>query len=315
MPSNTPDDADLENTDVDEPDSGDGFSKSDLVEPDAAGSDALDSDAAESEAVPAKTVKTAKSDALAKPSGKAGKAGKTATASVAAAPEAKQPAAQPKSATQTESKSDSISLTISTSLLKKIGVGVVAVALIALLGVGIWLAVDKVRESGDASRQLSAFDEAKAASDKFVTALVSTSNADKAGGYKEILGPLSTGDLRTRLEKERVDTEKSVADLKLKVSSKILVSSVESFNTDSAKTLVMAEVTGTSAQLPSGASNLMVFRLDLSKVDGKWLVSKFDGPPGSRNGQIDPNQSLPGASPTAPATTPAPAPPATTPAG
>lgn len=189
-----------------------------------------------------------------------------------------------------------ISLTISKSLLKKVAAGVVVVALLAVVGVGVWQWVSK-------SRELAAFDEAKTASNTFVTALVSTSNADNAGNYKDILGPLATGDLRTRLEKDRADTEKNVADLKLKVSSKILVSAVETFSADSAKTLVMAEVTGTSAQLPTGASNLMVFRIDLSKVDGTWLVSKFDGPPGSRNGQIDPSQSLPGASTTTPAPT------------
>lgn len=183
--------------------------------------------------------------------------------------------------------SGQISLTISKSLIYKVLAVLAVVAVVVVIAVGAWQLVEK-------NRRLAAFDDVKAASDTFVTALVSTTNAANAGSYKEKLGPLSTGDLRDRLEKERADTEKSVADLRLQVTSKILVSAVESFDNDSAKALVMAEVTGTSAKLPSGASNLMVFRLDLQKVNGSWLVSKFDGPPGSKNGQIDPSQSLPG---------------------
>lgn len=254
--------------------------------------DATESEA-EAEAAPVEQPTPAKpSAAAAKPRGKAAKP-RTTTAAKTAKPA---PADSGKSESSTGG--NDISLTISKTMLKKVAVGVVVIALLAVVGVGVWQWVSK-------SRQLATFDEAETASNAFVTALVSTSNADNAGNYKDILGPLATGDLRTRLEKDRADTEKNVADLKLKVSSKILVSAVESFTAESAKTLVMAEVTGTSAQLPTGASNLMVFRLELSKVDGKWLVSKFDGPPGSRNGQIDPSQSLPGASTT---TTPAPAP-------
>ncbi len=208
-------------------------------------------------------------------------------------------AAEDSAATSPES--GQVSLTVSKALLKKIVAVVVAVALIALIGVGIWQWIDK-------SRQLSAFDDVQSSSNTFVTALVSTMNSENTGNTKDILGPLTTGDLHNRMSQERKDTEKSVSDLKLKVTSKVLVSAVESFDTKNAKSLVMAEVTGTSATLPSGAANLMVFRLDLSKVDGKWLVSKFDGPPGSRDGRIDPSQSLPGAGGATPSATPTPTP-------
>lgn len=77
-------------------------------------------------------------------------------------------------------------------------------------------------------------------------------NADNAGNSKELLGPLSTGELRQRLEQERADTEQNVESLKIEVSSKISVVAVETVDTDTAKTVVMAEVTGRSVKLPPG---------------------------------------------------------------
>ncbi|WP_035717216.1 hypothetical protein [Gordonia terrae] len=205
-----------------------------------------------------------------------------------------------------------ISFTVTGRGIKKVLAAVVALALVALVAFLGWRAYDLQREA-------DAFAESKVASADFVTKLVTTLNADNAGNSKELLGPLSTGELRTRLEQERADTEANVESLNIEVSSTISVVAVETVDADTAKTVVMAEVTGRSVKLPSGGTSLMVFRLDLSKEDGKWLVSKVDGPPGSPSGQIDPSQSLPGAG-GAPAPQPSPAPqpapqPAPAPAG
>lgn len=192
------------------------------------------------------------------------------------------------------------SLTVTASGIKRALGALVVVALIAAVGFLGWRTYTLQSEA-------TAFADAKTASAEFVTKLVTTLNADNAGNSKELLGPLSTGELRKRLEQERADTEQNVEALKIEVSSKISVVAVETVEADSAKTVVMAEVTGRSVKLPTGGTSLMVFRLDLDKEDGKWLVSKVDGPPGSPSGQIDPSQSLPGAG-GAPAPQPSPAP-------
>lgn len=214
----------------------------------------------------------------------------------------------------TESAKDSsdrreISFTVTGGGIKKVLAAVVAVALVALVAFLGWRAYDLQREA-------DAFADSKTASADFVTKLVTTLNAANAGNSKELLGPLSTGELRTRLEQERADTEANVESLNIEVSSTISVVAVETVDADSAQTVVMAEVTGRSVKLPNGGTSLMVFRLDLSKEDGKWLVSKVDGPPGSPSGQIDPSQSLPGAGGApAPQPSPQPAAPAPAPAG
>ncbi|TYQ10168.1 UNVERIFIED_ORG: Mce-associated membrane protein [Gordonia westfalica J30] len=192
------------------------------------------------------------------------------------------------------------SLTVTASGIKRALGALVVIALIAAVGFLGWRTYTLQSEA-------DAFADAKTASADFVTKLVTTLNAENAGNSKELLGPLSTGELRKRLEQERADTEQNVEALKIEVSSKISVVAVETVDKDSAKTVVMAEVTGRSVKLPTGGTSLMVFRLDLSKEDGQWLVSKVDGPPGSPSGQIDPSQSLPGAG-GAPAPQPSPAP-------
>ncbi|WP_439029169.1 hypothetical protein [Gordonia terrae] len=198
------------------------------------------------------------------------------------------------------------SFTVTGNGIKKLLAAVLAIALVALVGFLGWRAYDLQREA-------DAFADSKTASADFVTKLVTTLNAANAGNSKELLGPLSTGELRDRLEQERADTEANVESLNIEVSSTISVVAVEAVAADTAKTVVMAEVTGRSSKLPNGGTSLMVFRLDLSKEDGKWLVSKVDGPPGSPSGQIDPSQSLPGGGASAPqqpqqAPQPAPAP-------
>ncbi len=190
-----------------------------------------------------------------------------------------------------------VSFTITGSgLLKALAalIGIALVAGVALLGWGYH----------QQSQRIAAFDETKVASEKFVQTLVTTLNSDNAGNSKELLGPLSTGDLRKRLEQDRQATEQNVQSLKIEATATIKSSSVQDVTTDSAHTVVMAEVRGTSTNVPNGATNLMIFLLALSKENGKWLVASVDGPPGANGTTIDPNQSLPG---TGGAATPVPA--------
>lgn len=208
-----------------------------------------------------------------------------------------------------------ISFTVTGRGLLRALAAVVGVALV----VGIaWLGWSHHQQSG----RLAAFDETKSASEKFVQTLVTTLNTDNAGNSKELLGPLSTGDLRKRLEQDRAATEQNVQSLKIEATSTIKSSSVQDFTTETAHTVVMAEVRGTSTNVPNGATNLMIFLLELRKVDGQWLVATVDGPPGSASGAVDPSQSLPGtggapsAAPGQPAPVPAtPAPAPATPTG
>ncbi|MGW0036026.1 hypothetical protein [Gordonia sp. NPDC003376] len=208
---------------------------------------------------------------------------------------------EPAPATKKENREFSITLS-GRALWRALGV-IVVIALAAAVGVLGWLVYQ-----GDQKR--SAFDDSKQVSEDFVTRLVTTINPGNTDKYKEILGPLSTGDLRKRLEQDRADTEQNSQALAIEATSKIVSSSVESVDTDAAKTTVMAEVSAKSANVPNGETRLMIFMLDLTKVDGQWLVSEFSGPPGStKSGIVDPSQSLPGqGQSTAPTTTPAPTP-------
>ncbi|MFT4124777.1 MAG: hypothetical protein QM662_00910 [Gordonia sp. (in: high G+C Gram-positive bacteria)] len=200
--------------------------------------------------------------------------------------ESPKPAAAPRAVAGKRSREISITLSLR-SVLRALG----ALAVIAVLvGVGV-LGWAYHRDQ----QRLAAFDDAKSVSEEFVTRLVTTINPGNADKYKEILGPLSTGDLRQRLEQDRADTERNTEALAIAATSKILSSSVTSVDRDSATTTVMAEVTGRSAQVPAGETRLMIFVLDLRNVDGSWLVAEFSGPPGStRSGVVDPSQSLPG---------------------
>ncbi|WLP90431.1 hypothetical protein [Gordonia sp. NB41Y] len=214
---------------------------------------------------------------------------------------------EPEPAPVTKKEGREFSITLSGRSLRRALGAIVVIALVVAVAVLGWLVYQ-----GD--QRQSAFDDSKQVSEDFVTRLVTTINPGNTDKYKEILGPLSTGDLRKRLEQDRADTEQNSQALAIEATSKIVSSSVESVDDDTAKTTVMAEVTAKSANVPNGETRLMIFMLDLSKVDGQWLVSEFSGPPGStKSGIVDPSQSLPGQGQSAaPTTTPAPGP---TPAG
>ncbi|GAA1482937.1 hypothetical protein GCM10009624_33770 [Gordonia sinesedis] len=196
-----------------------------------------------------------------------------------------------------------ISVTISARSVLRTVAALIVVA--ALVGVGIlgWRYY--------AERQkLDAFADSKAASSAFAQKLVPLMNADSVGTMKDVLGPLSTGEFRDRLARESDDTQKAVRDLNIKGATPTIKSvSVQSFDTDSASTAVLVEVTGQSSIAPSGGKDLMLVWLELNKQDGKWLVSKLSGAQAGlgpqQGGGAEP---APAPSPPAPAPAPAPVP-------
>ncbi|MAU81119.1 hypothetical protein ACIGKQ_00620 [Gordonia sp. NPDC062954] len=164
-----------------------------------------------------------------------------------------------------------ISLTFTTAGLAKVLAVVVVIAAVmgvALLGWGYY----------QERQRLDAFDGSKAASEEFVTKLVSTMTKDGVGNMKELLGPLSTGEFRQHLEQQQSDTAQAVEQLNLQDAQSAVKSvSVETFDTDSARTAVLMEVSGKSAIAPEGGKSLMLLWLDLRHEDGRWLVSELSG--------------------------------------
>ncbi|MFW0787121.1 hypothetical protein AAFP35_21700 [Gordonia sp. CPCC 206044] len=187
-----------------------------------------------------------------------------------------------------------ISLTFTTGGLAKVLAAVLAIAVVVgvvVLGWGYY----------DQRARLAAFDDSKAASQEFSIKLVSTMNTDNVGSMKELLGPLSTGEFRKHLEQEQSDGQKAVKELDVKATPTVKSVSVENFDSETAKTSVLMEVTGTSTLAPKGGKELMLIWLNLRNVDGKWLVEKLDGAqagigePQGQQGQQ--NQSAPAPAP------------------
>ncbi|MXP21159.1 hypothetical protein GIY30_07300 [Gordonia sp. HNM0687] len=172
---------------------------------------------------------------------------------------------------QKSSQPRQISLTFTTAGLTKVLAAVVAIAAVvgvALLGWGYY----------QERQRLDAFDASKAASEEFVTKLVGTMTKDGVGSMKELLGPLSTGEFREHLEQQQSDTAEAVEQLNLQDAQSTVKSvSVETFDTDSARTAVLMEVSGKSAIAPEGGKSLMLLWLDLREEDGRWLVSELSG--------------------------------------
>lgn len=189
-----------------------------------------------------------------------------------------------------------ISLTFTTAGLAKVLAVVIVIAVVvgvALLGWGYY----------QERQRLDAFDGSKAASEEFVTKLVSTMTKDGVGSMKELLGPLSTGDFKQHLEQQQSDTAQAVEQLNLQDAQSAVKSvSVEAFDTDSARTAVLMEVSGKSAIAPEGGKSLMLLWLDLRHEDGRWLVSELSG------AQAGIGEEQGGASGAQPAPSPAPAP-------
>lgn len=232
-----------------------------------------------------------------------GKSRRKATDDAATAPTV-EPAVPATAAT--EPKNSGKQITISVSSVGKVLAGLLVVALIA---VTIFFGL-KWKSDND---ELTAADDAKQASDYFVTQLLNSMNTTSASQYVDTMSPLTTGQFRDNLTKERDKTQADITQMQLKITPDIWSSGVVSVNGDSATTLVVAEISGTSSVATQPVTNVGMFRLTLEKHDGKWLVSQMDPGPsstgvGSGENPVDPNGGV-----TAPA--PAPTEPAPAPAG
>lgn len=200
-------------------------------------------------------------------------------------------------------------ITINISVLWRVlaALGVAIVAGLAVLFAVLWY----MASFGDngAKSKLDSADDAKQASDYFVTQLLNSMNTTSAGEYVDTMSPLTTGQFRDNLVTERDKTQADITQMQLKITPKIWSSGVVSNTTDSATTLVVAEISGTSSVATQPVTNVGMFRLTMEKHDGKWLVSQMDPGPsssgiGSGANPVDPNA---GAPPAPPAPAPAPA--------
>ncbi|MBA4022495.1 MAG: hypothetical protein C0482_09025 [Gordonia sp.] len=194
-------------------------------------------------------------------------------------------------------------ITINVSSVGKIVAGALVVALIA---VAIFFGV-KWKSDAD---ELAAASDAKQASEYFVTQLLNSMNTATASEYVDTMSPLTTGQFRDNLTKERDKTQADITQMQLKITPDIWSSGVVSVSGDSATTLVVAEISGTSSVATQPVTNVGMFRLTLEKHDGKWLVSQMDPGPSSTGVGSDPaapGGEAPAPAPTEPAPAPAPA--------
>ncbi|PVY33807.1 hypothetical protein [Williamsia muralis] len=205
-------------------------------------------------------------------------------------------------------------ITISVSAIGKVAAGAL---LIALIAVTVFFGL-KWKSDQD---KITAAEDAKQASDYFVTQLLNSMNTTTAGEYVDTMSPLTTGQFRDNLLKEREKTQADITQMQLKITPSIWSSGVVSAEKDSATTLIIAEITGTSSVATTPVTNVGMFRLTLEKHDGKWLVSQMDpgpsssgagsadsGAPVDPNAPADPNASVVPNAPVEPApVTPAPA--------
>lgn len=205
-------------------------------------------------------------------------------------------------------------ITISVSAIGKVAAGAL---LIALIAVTVFFGL-KWKSDQD---KITAAEDAKQASDYFVTQLLNSMNTTTAGEYVDTMSPLTTGQFRDNLLKEREKTQADITQMQLKITPSIWSSGVVSAEGDSATTLIIAEITGTSSVATTPVTNVGMFRLTLEKHDGKWLVSQMDpgpsssgagsadsGAPVDPNAPADPNASVVPNAPVEPApVTPAPA--------
>ncbi len=208
--------------------------------------------------------------------------------------------AKAKEKAREESEAADRQFTVSARTLKRIAAGVVGVAVIAALAFGGWSLYDTKRE-------LAAFDDSKTAASDFVTKYFSVvlGQEQSASTIKDAVLPLTTGAMHDRVEKDSQGAVDFAKETKIaNFTSKITSSSVSSFDRDHAVVVVAAEFSGTSATAPTGGKNLMLLQLDMSKVDGDWLVSNLDVMPGVPTGSTPDQQP---AAPSAPAPAPAPA--------
>ena len=234
------------------------------------------------------------------------------TSGSAASSSAKSSAASSAASTEADTK-QARQITISVSAIGKVAAGAL---LIALIAVTVFFGL-KWKSDQD---KIAAAEDAKQASDYFVTQLLNSMNTTTAGEYVDTMSPLTTGQFRDNLLKEREKTQADITQMQLKITPSIWSSGVVSAEGDTATTLIIAEITGTSSVATTPVTNVGMFRLTLEKHDGKWLVSQMDpgpsssgagsadsGAPVDPNAPADPNASVVPNAPVTPApVTPAP---------
>ncbi|MFT4201206.1 hypothetical protein [Gordonia sp. (in: high G+C Gram-positive bacteria)] len=152
---------------------------------------------------------------------------------------------------------------------RTIAIAAGAAILVALLALGAW-------QWHSARQQVRTFNDVQSAASRFVTAMVTVSNADEAAKAKEILGPLSTGKLRETLSQQRDKHTQQTKQLDVKATSKIEHAGVEKISGDTSSALVIASIEASGAMAPAKSTNRVVMRLDMQHEGGKWLVSKAD---------------------------------------
>lgn len=195
--------------------------------------------------------------------------------------------------------SNETSVTISTRLLKQIGAGILVAAVIAVIAFGGWKLYDQKQE-------LSAFDDSKTAGSEFVVTYLNSMGAQNAtpDSLRKAVGPLTTGDLKKRLDAEAADSVKFMQDSKItNLTTTVTSSMVESYDADTSNVVVGVDVTGISPASGGPSKNALLLQLKVDKVDGDWLVSSINFGPGVTVGAQQGQQPT-----SAPTETPAPAP-------
>ncbi|WP_290851427.1 hypothetical protein [Gordonia sp. (in: high G+C Gram-positive bacteria)] len=196
-------------------------------------------------------------------------------------------------------------VTIPVRTLKLIGGAVVALLVVGAFAFGGWQLYQN-------NQRLNAFDDSKAAAAHFVTTYFDAMGGPNASAesLREAVGPLTTGQFKERLSSDAVVStdfmkQNKVENMKTTVTS----SMVESFDADEATVVLGVDVTGTSAASAGGGRNAILLQIEMTKVDGDWLVSSIGAGPGVTVGAQQGEQTapVPGETP-APAPEPAPAP-------
>lgn len=207
-------------------------------------------------------------------------------------PSAKRPA--PTEEAAPEESSEGFSVTIDSTMLRRAATVVGALAVVALLGVGVW-------QWYSARQEVRAFSEVKAAASHFIVTSIEYTSSDKADKATEVQGPLVTGKMRDELSQDRTEATKAVKDQGIKATAKVDSVGVERIDGDEATTLMIVTATGTSKMSPTPQKRTVALRLNLRREGGKWLVAESKGV-----GDFSPGGVNPGA-PSAPGA-PAPAP-------
>ncbi|MFT3900299.1 MAG: hypothetical protein QM728_08655 [Gordonia sp. (in: high G+C Gram-positive bacteria)] len=171
-----------------------------------------------------------------------------------------------------EKKSRQVSLTLDMRQLLLAGAAVLAAAALIFCMLN-WFS---------ARQQVRAFNDIQATASKFVTSMVTVSNAEEAAKAKEVLGPMSTGKLRETLSQQRDEHTKQTKQLNVKATSEIQAAAVESIRGDNSSALVIAKIESSGSMAPTKTANRVVMRVDLTRerhgfwAARKWYVNKAE---------------------------------------